>query len=317
MVNTALLSQRAGTALSTLLFISLSCEERDAFRAACGMAKTFTNLPVRWQELIKEAEKQEKHRAFDTLPEDEQQRIQQALQPRKKGVDTSSLIPDPAQLAKEQSQGAMVALMLDPVVAEKLALPGCIVPEELHITLAFLGDKEQLESSSKPIIANITPLLAKIAEAQQGPIVGKTTGNVKHFPASDEGLVPVYAEVQFDNLVALQKSIQEAALASGAPAPTYPFTPHITLAYTPSGVPLPAKQVEKLSLNFSAFTLMYAGSRYDFSFNNTKYFLNQETKSVEEKQVKTSVLYQHFVKQLAAHQGVKISMQGAEKELDG
>jgi 2'-5' RNA ligase len=223
----------------------------------------------------------------------------------KKNIDTTLLTPNLAQLAKEQSQGAMVAFMLDPDTANKLALPGCIASEELHITLAFLGDKEQLESASEPIIANITPLLTKIAEAQQGPIVGKTTGNIKSFPASDEGIVPVYAEVQFDDLDTLQERIQQAALESGAPEPIYAFTPHITLAYIPEGDPLPAKHVEELALSFSALTLMHAGERLDFSCGEQKDFLfyKEKRKKNEEQEASASALYQHFVKQLRQSSG--------------
>ena len=68
------------------------------------------------------------------------------------------------------NSGIMVALYPDPVVAEKLALPGGEKPDELHVTLAYLGQVDDQDEGPGPLVEDIDqwaeevpPFMARIS----------------------------------------------------------------------------------------------------------------------------------------------------------
>ncbi len=135
----------------------------------------------------------------------------------------------------EQHTGMMIAFMLDPDTASHLALPDGEPPQDMHVTLAFLGDKND-------VTLNIDQLKQELASfaAKAMPLEG-TTGGLGRFTPSDssDNLSPVIALVNVPGLVAWRAALVQRLSDTGVNvANDFDFTPHITLAYIDADVPL-------------------------------------------------------------------------------
>lgn len=149
--------------------------------------------------------------------------------------------------------GVMIALFPSPDVAQQLAQPGGEPAEDLHVTLAFLGDALQL--------ANPDALKQEVAAfaARTPPIAGTVSG-VGHFTAGPEPVT--YASVDLPTLPAIRESlVSNLSWEDDLPSPSteHGFTPHLTLAYDDRQVTLP-----NLPLVFDTITLCIGDERTDF-----------------------------------------------------
>lgn len=152
----------------------------------------------------------------------------------------------------EQQTGAMVALYPSNEVAQTLAQPGGEPPEELHLTLAFLGAADDLHGD----LVNLATVVAGCA-ASLPPLTGEIAG-IGHFTA---GPAPVtYASPDVPGLPEFQQCVCEALDGAGfPPSSDHGYIPHITLAYDQI-----EPQVPNLALAFNALSLVVAGERLDF-----------------------------------------------------
>lgn len=119
--------------------------------------------------------------------------------------------------------GVMVALYPPPGVAAGLALEGGEPAEELHITLAFLGQRDDL--------ADPTALHAavRVWAAQTPAIVGEVSG-VGLFTAGEEPVT--YLSADLPALPQARQDLIAALVAAGVtPSEQHGFTPHMTLDY--------------------------------------------------------------------------------------
>lgn len=128
--------------------------------------------------------------------------------------------------------GVMVALYPSPEAAKDIVVRGGEDAEELHVTLAFLGDMTDqvgdgltLEGATSQIVA-----ACQAVAATHQPLSG-TVGGLGKFPDTGSG-VPVWAPVDVVGLSALRESVVEALVDAGIPVKTdHGFTPHMTLGY--------------------------------------------------------------------------------------
>src|SRR5260221_11130822 len=127
----------------------------------------------------------------------------------------------------------MIALQVPPDVASELALDGEVAPEEMHVTLAFLGNAADFGSQQFQILAAVEKVLA---DAQP---LDATIGGVGRFATpEDDGTNAFYASVDCPELSDFRQSIIDALSESGITIDeTHGFTPHITLAYIAAGAP--------------------------------------------------------------------------------
>jgi HK97 family phage prohead protease len=143
--------------------------------------------------------------------------------------------PSPDRMAAEEEPehtGVMVAVFPSPEAAEQIAVRGGEKPEDLHVTLAYLGnitddagDGTTLDDAASRILA-----AAQIAAATHAPLTGKV-GGIGKFPDTGDG-VPVWAPVDVVGLNALRESVVTALTDAGLPVKTdHGFTPHMTLGY--------------------------------------------------------------------------------------
>lgn len=147
--------------------------------------------------------------------------------------ETTAPDKDPATAPDQAKRtGVMIALYPDPEAAKKIAVRGGEEPEELHVTLAYLGDVADtagegltLGSATSKIVA-----AAQVAAATFKPLSG-TVGGLGKFPDFGSG-VPVWSPVDVVGLGAVREAVVDALEAAGLPVKTdHGFTPHMTLGY--------------------------------------------------------------------------------------
>jgi len=147
--------------------------------------------------------------------------------------------------------GVMVALFPSPATAKLLAQPGGEPAEDLHVTLAYLGDASELE--------NVDQLQQAVGgwAATVGPLAGEVSG-VGTFTAGPEPVT--YASIDLPGLPAARERLLDALRGAGCdPSTDHGFTPHITLAYDAQDVPVP-----NLPLVFDQATVAIAGERTSY-----------------------------------------------------
>jgi len=157
--------------------------------------------------------------------------------------------------------GAIVALFLRPGDAGRFALDGGEKPEDLHLTLAYLGEAKDLD---RALAGAVVGKLAAETKPLRGRIQGY--GVFKDTPDGDV----VYASFDAKELPALRQELVEKLAAAGYEVQgEHGFTPHITLAYVESGS-IPVADIATGDILFPALTLAWAGKRTTFPFQGTK-----------------------------------------------
>jgi len=184
----------------------------------------------------------------------------------------------------EEHTGMMLAFLLDPKTAEKLAIPGGEPADNLHITLAFLGDKQEVVTDDK-LRPHTSPF--KIRDAIAGvaseskPLSGKIAG-IGRFTTQEEGKpTPVYASVDVPGLVELRTKLVQAIEAAGYFVDeTHGYTPHITLAYVDADAPMPIDEVPQLPLTLDTVTLCIGEDDRSFRLGDEQYPAYWETREI-------------------------------------
>lgn len=161
-----------------------------------------------------------------------------------------------ALLAKAEHTGAMVALMLPADTAKTLAVDGGEKPEDLHVTLAYLGDAADLEDTER--LADVVRGWA----AATGPLTGEVSG-IGRFTSGEDAVT--YASVDLPDLPAARQRLVDLLTDAGfAPDATHGFSPHVTLAYAAADV-----DGEQVTLDFREATLAIAGNQQAFPLGAT------------------------------------------------
>jgi 2'-5' RNA ligase len=162
----------------------------------------------------------------------------------------------------------MVAFMLDLDTAKQLALPGGEPASILHVTLAFLGDKNEVELDYD----TIRKTLAAFA-SESMPLQG-TTGGVGRFSPSDssDGLSPIISLVNVPGLQKWRAALVQRLESIGVQvASDFDYTPHITLAYIPQNAPMPIESIPSIPLVFDRLCLAVGGDLTSFPMGDEQY----------------------------------------------
>lgn len=131
----------------------------------------------------------------------------------------------PAVGVTESRDGVMVALFPPAELAASLARPDGLPPEDLHVTLAYLGSDDVDMAAVNAIVAawalTTAPMLA-------------TVSGIGLFAPSDtsDGDPVTYASIDCPGLESARERLVELLCAAGLPvSQLHGFTPHMTLAY--------------------------------------------------------------------------------------
>ncbi len=161
-------------------------------------------------------------------------------QPALPGKKPAALPPAKPKKTKddegEEHTGVMIAFFLDADNARKLALPDGEPASDLHVTLAYLGDKSDYTLSQIETLKKIVADFAQQTEYFSGRVSG-----IGRFTAVETGQpTPVYASVDIPGVSSAREDLIESLNKADMPVEsTHGFTPHITLAYVDANDPLP------------------------------------------------------------------------------
>lgn len=172
-------------------------------------------------------------------------------------IMTGKVAPDTAQPgvpAELAAHGVIVVLGVPSEVARQLAVPGGVPPEQLHLTLAFLGLAPTLGEARLEAVRDSLLAFASHTSALRARVtgVGRFSGG-QH----NGGLDVAYVSVDAPELPALREGVLcELAEGAGVEAEgVYGFTPHITLAFVPPSEPHPYGRVAPLDVRFETLEL--------------------------------------------------------------
>lgn len=169
---------------------------------------------------------------------------------------------------EEGHTGVMVAFFLDTKTANKLALPDGEPPEDLHVTLCFLGDKSDYDDD----FGKLKKALAGFA-SEAMPLSGNVSGLARFAPSeSSDGKAPVIALVNVKGIQQFRETLAKRIQAAGyTVANDFEYTPHITLAYVDADAPMPVEDVPDSALTFDRLWLAIGDDRHDFKMGDEQY----------------------------------------------
>lgn len=132
---------------------------------------------------------------------------------------------DPAEASMHT--GAMVALVPAAEDAARLAVDGAEPVEELHLTLAYLGEAADWTPEQADAV------YTAVADLLSGPVLGEVWGHASFNPNSDEKDPCAVYLAGADGLAELHAAVVSAARDTGGPVPEQhsPWIPHITAGY--------------------------------------------------------------------------------------
>lgn len=168
------------------------------------------------------------------------------------------------------STGMMVALPIPSDLAAELAHPKGLPPDQLHVTLGYMGDSTETDV---PDLTRLHADLGTIA-ARYLPLAGQL-GGIGSFPPGPDG-TPVYVPVDVPGVHRLAADVQRALHDNGLPArEDHGFTPHMTLRYhtddtPPPDEPLPPKPVtfDRMVMEIGSDTYHYGPGASDMTTQN-------------------------------------------------
>ena len=202
---------------------------------------------------------------------------------------------------KSNQSGAMVALFLPGEAAKTLALSQDQVPDgsyvlpasELHITLAYLGDKDEAEVP-RDVIERVMIQLA----ADEPLVVGSVGGLGRFEKAESDGTNAFYASFDSSGLSKLREKIVDALQLIGADVSMeHGFTPHITLAYIPESEPTPDVEIQKIKIEMEALYLAWGNELVAFSLLGERRFASNQ-RAVEYGSQEHERLHRRYVRRV-------------------
>ena len=191
------------------------------------------------------------------LPEPEKQKP-----PEEPGEDQGQQATEPAQ-----NTGAMVALYPSPATARELALQGGQPPEDLHVTLVFLGHINEL---SETAIAGLNDVCTNLAR-QTSPILADVGGIGRFDGGGDDGEDAVYTNVDAPILPEFRQALVDGLTAAGIThSKLHGFTPHMTLAYIPADKAIPVRRLLARRVSFRTLSLVLGDKRIDLPLSRER-----------------------------------------------
>lgn len=151
----------------------------------------------------------------------------------------------------------MIALYPHPDLAAALAVPGGLKPDDLHVTVAYLGEAADVDRQA--VIAVGRELAAR------SPIRATISGHAR-FTGGPDGDV-IVALVDGPDLEVLRRDTVDALAAAGLPLPReHGFTAHTTLLYLPPDEPSPIARINPATTAYGALCVVYGDDRTDIPF---------------------------------------------------
>lgn len=166
--------------------------------------------------------------------------------------------------------GVMVALPVPEVLAQQIAALDGVTepPEQLHLTLAYLGDSASSALSSR--LAEALAVVERWAAQVAGPITGEINGAGRFFGSEGDGTNAVYLSPDLPSLPGARQALCAALEAAGLPPiQNHGYTPHITVAYVDADAPTPDLRPEPWPVRFDRVLLAWGDAWYSVPIGRT------------------------------------------------
>jgi 2'-5' RNA ligase len=146
-----------------------------------------------------------------------------------------------------EHRGVMIALYPEPAICERMAVPGGEAPENMHVTLAYLGKLDELPGD---VVQRAVQAVRQVCE-RFGPLAGEF-GGIGRFAGDDDQDV-VHATCDVPGLVELRVALCWALRQAGVPAKSkHGYDPHITIQYVEKGQDSPVTRMDPVPCSFSS-----------------------------------------------------------------
>jgi len=179
------------------------------------------------------------------------------------------LIQEGRQLLEAyKGAGVMIAFFLTPSLQKKVAVPGGEPPDELHLTVIYLGSandvgEEKLLEVSKVCkrYAKRTPPMRAMLSGSGRFSAGKTSG----------GKDVLYVSVDAPDLPEFRQKLVQALTRAGVTVPKdHGYTPHVTQAYVDAGAYSSLGRFEPTRTTFGKLTLSVGTWRRSYPLEGTR-----------------------------------------------
>ncbi len=181
------------------------------------------------------------------------------------GVSGISGVAAQAQESANHS-GIMVAFMLSDDVAQQLAIPGGEPANELHCTLAYLGDADEWTPAQQQGMQRIVSQFA----SSHPPVGGHISGGAQ-FNAPEGQPEPIVALVDAPDLPAFRQALVHALADGGYVASKeHGYTAHISLKFAEPGDETPIPRLPSMPLLFDRLLLAIGGEQFIYLLSGTK-----------------------------------------------
>jgi 2'-5' RNA ligase len=170
--------------------------------------------------------------------------------------------------------GIMVAFMLDPDIAAQMAVPGGEPANDLHVTLAYMGNIDDEPASGKLQPAQTLETLKSVLltfACSVDPLQGGI-GGIARFSASasSDCMSPIIALINAPGLQEWRRRLVDVLDATGyAVAQNFDYTPHCTLIYIDEDEPTPSYELPDVLFTFDTLCLSIGDDRYFFPIGPT------------------------------------------------
>lgn len=159
----------------------------------------------------------------------------------------------------DAGDGVMIAAWVPPELAAELAIPGGEKPDQMHVTLAYLG-----KAVDPAAIGFLQVAIARLASSST-PLAG-SIGGLGRFNASSttDGLDVLYAPVDVPGLSQLRANLVQVIESIVPIRRDHDFSPHVTLAYVAVGEAPPLTSIPTRAFRISEIELVIGGVRQAF-----------------------------------------------------
>jgi 2'-5' RNA ligase len=158
----------------------------------------------------------------------------------------------------DYSGSAMLALYPDAETAKALALPGGLDPDDMHVTVVYVGDA-----------ADVDPVALKTVAQQlshRGRITAQVSGAARFVGGENDILV---ALVDSPDLEDLRRDALDRCGAQGIAVPReHGYTPHCTRQYVTPDAPGPGDRIEPRTAIFTAVSAVHGNTRTDYPLDD-------------------------------------------------
>lgn len=186
--------------------------------------------------------------------------------------------------------GIMVAFYLSPTAATQLVTAVDGLPagseqvplDQMHVTLAYLGKTDDPSTRSGEV-SELDVMQQLASFAKYAPVVRAQVGGIGLFSQDNDGKQALWAQVDSPFLVDWRNQL--CSYLPGSVANDHSCTPHITLAYVPTGQPIELAAPQPQELIFDAVALSWGNKTTIFPLQGEAVPITNSEDSMKDKEV--------------------------------